>query len=226
MRRILTVGATMSALVVLAAAPAAAVTPRPIAVWQMNEPGGSTMVDSAGGDQDGKVGADVVMNGSVYRFPAVPRGTVRAQHLVTVPDSPALDPGTRDFAVTARFRTGAGDQNLLQKGQSSTAGGYFKLDFTRGVLTCLFRGAAGGVAVNSGAALNDQKFHTVRCERAGNTLTLTVDNRAPRRATGASGAIANTSALSIGGKVFCNGRTVGCDYFVGMLDFVHVDAGA
>ena len=70
--------------------------------------------------------------------------------------------------------------NIIQKGQSSTPGGYFKIQAPNGIVQCLFRGAGGSRAVGSGRA---------------------------------------------GGKVSRNQTTVTCDYYVGDLDYVRIDAG-
>ena len=71
---------------------------------------------------------------------------------MTVPDSSALDPGTRDYAVTVRLRTTYQFGNILQKGQSAASGGNFKLQIPNGIVECLFRGSNGSHPVQSSAA--------------------------------------------------------------------------
>lgn len=205
--------------VLLLASPATAGTW--VAGYQMNETGGRTMQDATG-RHDGSIGADVVLTGKTYRFPK-PSTAYRPQHLVTVPDAPALDPGTGTWSLTARFRYSQASGNIAQKGQST--GPFFKLESHRGALSCLFRGDAGSKAVGTGAQdMNDGLWHTVTCKRAGSEVSITVDG-VTRRATGSTGRIANGYPLSIGGKSACNGTTVGCDYWVGEMDYLRVEVG-
>jgi hypothetical protein len=196
------------------------------------------MADASGNQLNGSIGPAVrvgvsvagAVGGTAYRWPftqpnALP---VKPERLVQVPDSPLLDPGTRDYAVTIRYRTTQNFGNVLQKGQSGVAGGYWKFQAPKGVLSCLFRGAAGSRSVNSGVPLNDGAWHIVRCERTADRVTMTVDAGTPaqitRRALGLTGSIANASPLTIGGKASCNQVTVTCDYFSGDIDYVTIQA--
>ena len=216
--------ATTTAALLLAAAPAApASAATTVADWQMNEDGGSTMRDSTG-RHPGNIGADVALLGSAYRFPYVERNVYRPQHIVTVPNAPALNPGTGPWSVTTRMKFTKTYGNLLQKGQGGSGRTYFKMQAPRGVVSCLFRGSAGSVTISSGKALNDGRFHTVTCRRAGSTVTMTVDG-VSRSLSGATGAISNTLPFAIGGKSQCNGGTVSCDYWIGDMDFVKVTSG-
>jgi hypothetical protein len=79
--------------------------------------------------------------------------------------------------------------------------------------------------VSSPRALNDGGWHTVRCARTGNRVTLIVDGRLVARRTGATGRIANSWPLTIGGKISCDQVDVTCDYYPGYLDRVEIDAG-
>jgi hypothetical protein len=106
-RRMLTVSMALAGVLVMAA-PARAAIDRPVAIWQMNEAAGSqTMVDSSGNGRNGVIGANVqegtalLGGGTGYRFPYKRPNTPPADpgHLVTVPNSTALNPGTGDFAI-------------------------------------------------------------------------------------------------------------------------------
>ena len=84
------------------------------------------MWDSSGAGLTGKIGTlvqtGVWLNGAKgYRWTGQNLDGVRPERLVTV-DSRALNPDTRGFAVTVRMLTGTGWQNLVQKGQATTAG--------------------------------------------------------------------------------------------------------
>jgi hypothetical protein len=199
-----------------------------VADWEMNEPpGATTMLDSSGSNLNGTIGSavatGVVTNGETgYRWFGPDPESYHPERLVTV-DSSLLNPGTDDYAVTLRVYTGAGDQNILQKGQAHTTGGMFKIDMVKGIVICMYRGSEGRAAVRSTQTIWDNAWHTIRCERRANGVTLTIDGGTPRTNYGATGKIANTWPLSIGGKWRCDGTTVQCDYFIGRLGYVVVE---
>ncbi len=211
-----------AATLMLATPPAAAATT--VASWEMNETSGTVMGDSAGYHQ-GTIGSDVMLLGTSYKFPYIkPNSEYRPQHIVTVPDAPELNPGTGDWSVTTRFRFTHSFGNMLQKGQGGKT--YFKMQAPRGVVSCLFRGADGSKSVNSGVPLNDGEWHTVRCQRSGDAVTMTIDDGLKiRRASGPTGQISNTMPFAIGGKSKCNATTVTCDYWVGEMDYVRIETG-
>ena len=205
----------------------------PVAIWQLNEPAGATtMIDSSGHGLHGSIGNEVVTGLSIsgatgYRFSRLPPDTPppHPQHVIKVPDNAALDPGSRDYAVTVRLRTTHKFGNIVQKGQATVAGGNFKLQIPSGKLQCMFRGSADTILVSSPRALNDGNWHTVRCTRSKNDVTLVVDGATVARRSGWTGPIANTWPLSIGGKTGCDQVAVGCDYYAGDLDLVEIHAG-
>ena len=224
MSRYATSLATTAAALLLATAPAApASAATTVADWQMNEDTGRTMRDSTG-RHPGDIGADVELLGNAYRFPYIERNVYRPQHIVTVPDAPALNPGTGAWSVTTRMKFTKSYGNVLQKGQGGAGRTYFKMQAPHGVVSCLFRGSAGSITINSGTPLNDGLYHVVSCRRAGSTVTMTVDGVSTSR-SGATGAISNTLPFAIGGKSQCNGGTVSCDYWVGDMDFVKITSG-
>ena len=204
-----------------------------VASWELNEPPGARrMIDSSGHRRTGTIGRDidtgVAVAGAVgYRFPRVEPDVApaRPQHLATVPDSSALDPGSRDYAVTVRLRTVKHFGNIVQKGQATVSGGSFKLQIPKGIAQCMFRGSAGSLLVSAPRAINDGRWHTVRCERTSRQVALTVDGTLVARRSGRTGTIANTWPVSIGGKSRCDQIEVGCDYYAGDLDHVRIEAG-
>ncbi len=211
---------------------ASAAAPTKVAVWEMNEPrGASVMQDSSGNNIDGRIGDHVVTgvaagSGKAYQFPWIKPNTPPAdpEHLVTVGDR-RLNPGTRNYAITMRFKTSHSFGNIIQKGQSGTVGGFFKWQMPQGKLQCLFRGAAGSIAVSSlTKRLNDNVFHTVRCERTSQGVTMWVDGVKKGQKAGATGNIANDKPLTIAGKAQCDQVRVTCDYFVGVIDRVQIEA--
>jgi hypothetical protein len=194
-----------------------------IADWEMNEGSGArTMHDSSGSNLSGRIGSAVktgvvISSATGYRWPAQNKDGLHPERLVTVASS-LLNPGRGDFAVSVRLLTGAGNQNIIQKGQAMTAGGMFKIDMVRGHAVCTFKGSAGRVAVGSRQTLRDRLWHTVRCRRRSTRVTIVVDGGRRRTTLGRTGKIANSWALSIGGKWRCDPPDVECDYYVGLLD--------
>jgi Laminin G domain len=204
-----------------------------IASWQMNEPSGATVMHGRSGpSSDGSIGSAVstgvrYKGATVYRFGYVPRtqSPAQPQRLVTVHKA-ALNPGTEDFAVTIRYRSSHVGGNLIQKGQSQSSGGFFKIEQPDGSgnLNCVFRGPLGSVAVGSGRPLDNGHWHTIRCERTFTSLTLTVDGVRTDSTYGSTGNITNSMPLTIGGKLNCN-TTQTCDYFAGDIDFITIQVG-
>ncbi len=225
-------GLTAVPLLLATAGPASASSV--VASWAMNEPaGGSVMHDSSGNHLDGRIGAEVhantVVGGKVgYGFPSLPNGAgpVHPGHLATVPSSARLNPGTGTFSVsvTTRFGADARFRNLMQKGQTGTRGGLYKLEVDGGVVVCLFSGSTGKAKVSSGK-INDLAWHAVTCTRTAGAVTMTVDGTVTQTAAVATGVIANDSVLAIGGKQDCDQVLVDCDYFAGTVDRVSISAG-
>jgi hypothetical protein len=199
-----------------------------IADWEMNEPpGATTMVDSSGSGLHGTIGSAVgtgiITNGATgYRWFGPDPEVETPERLVLV-ESPLLNPGTDDYAVTLRVYTGAGDQNILQKGQANTVGGMFKIDMVRGQVICMYRGSAGRASVRSTQTIWDNSWHTIRCERRASRVTLTIDGGPSQSISKPTGNISNSWEFSIGGKSRCDPPDVQCDYFIGRIDNIVIE---
>lgn len=199
---------------------------------ELNEPAGATSAaDSSGGGHPGAIGSRVVMNGSVAAFARIDPGLhadYDAAPLILVPDAAdkSLDPGAGNFSVEIRFRTKEKFGNVIQKGQSTDPGGQVKFQIPGGRLSCMFKSPTGVATASSGSLLlNDNVFHTVRCDRTPSAVTMYVDGVRVGRKNGATGTIDNTKPWSIGGKASCDGTQVTCDYFSGAVDYVVLTKG-
>lgn len=184
------------------------------------------MHDSSGSKLSGAIGSavvtGVVTNGAKgYRWLGKNNDGYHPERLVRV-NSSRLNPGSSDFVVRIRLFTGARDQNIIQKGQATTPGGYWKIDMVEGHVICLFKGSQGRSAVRSAQKVSNNVWHRVRCERRDTRVSLTIDGGTPRRNVNATGKIANNNVLAIGGKTACNGGSIQCDYYVGRLDYAVV----
>jgi PKD domain/Laminin G domain len=228
-------------------APVDALATTTTALYDMNEAAGNAvLVDSSGNGVNGASGPNVskgvLLEGatvhSYSRFTGdgvTPRSPtmlpVEPERLDTVPHSTLLNPDSQDFAITVRYRTSKSFGNLVQKGQNGTVGGYFKIELPGGRPTCLFKGVSNGRTVQRAVEapltvdLSDNIFHTIRCERLVNRVTLFIDGVEVKRLVGSSGNIANTKNLSIAGKSNCDQVLTTCDYFIGDIDWVRIEKG-
>jgi len=198
--------------------------------WQLNESrGATTLIDSSGNGRNGTIGNKVELgrtsDGAIYhKFPYVssqaPSDPGRT-HLI--PSSPALNPGTEDFAVEVRFRTTVNDGNIVQKGQSG-GGGLWKMELHNGGYgACVFKGTSASIGMSSNNKLSDGKWHVLRCERTRTGAALYVDGLLQSRPRTWSGDIQNNWEFVIGGKSRCTSAGVGCDYYRGDLDYVRLE---
>jgi hypothetical protein len=201
--------------------PASAATT--VASWAMNETSGAVMNDASASNNDGTIGSKVMLTGSSYQFPAANTTFADPARLVKVPHAASLNSGTQPLRITVQFKTtSAGEHNLMQKGQSGTAGGFWKLELnpdgpTPGKARCTFKGGNGGASVTAAPLLNDGQWHTISCRKTSTTITVTIDGVTTTRSARV-GSITNTYAISLGGKLSCNPPAgVECDYYVGEL---------
>jgi hypothetical protein len=229
-----TVASTVAAVAVTAGWPATGeATTTTVAEWWLDEPSGATVArDSSGNGHDGTVGTAVVRGvaghaGTAFRFTPPGSEVSDPQRLVQVPDGAGLDPGDRNLRVSLWVRTSyAGDYNVLQKGQATTAGGFWKVQLDDGHPSCVFLGVtADGSRVSAGlrwgARVDDGAWHHVVCEKLSSYVRLAVDGASPVVAYRAVGHIANSWPLVMGGKSSCApSKGVDCDYYRGDLDTV------
>lgn len=210
------------------------------ALYEMNEPAGSTvLVDSSGNGRNGAIGPNVqeavVFDGATaHRF--LNRSPnllpVEPERLDTVPHTSLHNPDNQEYAVSVRYRTTKSFGNLIQKGQNGTTGGYFKIELPYGRPTCLFKGVQNGRTVQRaieapvGNELNDNQWHVVKCERLSTRIALWIDGVEVKRLVGSTGTIANDRNLSIAGKSNCDQVETTCDYFVGDIDWVRIEKGS
>src|SRR5215218_2009809 len=115
---------TAASIVALAGPAQAALSVR--ALWNMDSL--PTMVDSAGGDNNGST-KNLTLSGSGYLFNS-------KSDLATVPDKSNLDPGSASIKLTARVKFSTvpavgGTYDIVRKGLSGTAGGDYKMEIAR-----------------------------------------------------------------------------------------------
>lgn len=216
-RQLLVAGLTTVTLVGLANPAEAALTAR--ASWNMDSL--PTMVDSAGGDNNGTT-SDVTLSGGAYSFNG-------STSYATAPDKANLDPGTANVRVSVRIkftkalRSGQ-TYDIIRKGTSTTSGGYYKIEIKRlssgaSVASCRFKDGAGRYGEAHGTTnLAGKGFVTIVCTK---TATKIVASAAGQTVTAAFtvGSISNSAPVYIGAK------GDGTDSFPGLIDFAKIDIG-
>lgn len=161
---------------------------------------------------------------------------------MTVQDNPVLDTGYARTTITVRLQTtGTGQYNIIQKGQAPNAG-FYKMQVngngTRpGIPDCTFGSGKGSNHLLIGTTkVNDGAWHTVSCTKDSSVsgtatdylvMIITVDGVSLTKSFTSvpTFPLGNSVPLSIGGKSKCNGTTVDCDYFEGLIDSASISLG-
>ena len=227
-----TVGVVAATLVMsaLTSAPAAFAAPTITAMWRLDEPAGATrMVDSTGGGHDGTISTDVVtaapgVSGSAYDFNG--HGAI-----VRVPDpTGALNPGRSALTISAYLQVptslGAGDYNVLEKGQATASGGAYKLEIVGktssvkfGYPACAFNSSGAKQRAYGPKAINDGTWPRVECHLTTDKVYVSVDGLNGKVLSRTVGSIANIVELTLGGK------PDNSHYFRGLADEVSISIG-
>jgi hypothetical protein len=214
----LVVAAAMTATLITLAGPAQA-APTVRAFWNMDSL--PTMVDSAGGDNNGTT-RNVKLSGGAYSF----NGT---SSLATVADKANLDPGTATVQLSARIsltKTPTGNQtyDIVRKGVTTSAGGDYKIEIMRSstglaVASCVFKDSSGKVGMVRGTkGLANKGFVTVSCSKTSTGVTLNAGGET-RSSSTKLGSISNSAPVYVGGK------GDGTDSFPGLMDWVKIEIG-
>jgi hypothetical protein len=217
-RQLVIAAAGAAALVVFSTPAQAALSVR--ALWNMDQL--PTMVDSAGGDNNGTT-RNITLSAGAYQF----NGT---SSYATAPDKGNLDPGTANVLLTARISItkvpNVGQTfDVVRKGIKTTAGGYYKMEIVRSsngqaVAACRYKdGNGGGAATVIGTAgLAGRGFVTITCAKDASTVAVSAGGQTTRLAK-RIGSISNSSPVNIGSK------GDGTDWFPGLMDFVKIEIG-
>ncbi|MEA2254708.1 MAG: hypothetical protein QOG35_753 [Solirubrobacteraceae bacterium] len=188
-----------------------------VALWHMDETTGTVMHDSIGG-HDGSL--DAVQLGvpgflnTAYGF---------STSTVTVPDAPALNPGSSTITLTIHLQTTQApampDWDLFRKGVFNSVGGEYKMEYQpSGQASCGFIGASGTtVELIAGPALNDGAWHTVQCVKNATGIQVVVDGQVFSKA-GTVGSISNSAPVIIGSHP-------SAEFFHGSLDEASISVG-
>ncbi len=217
MRRSVIVLGVVTALVALSHPAQAALTAR--AVWNMDSL--PTMVDSAGGDNNGTT-RNIKLSNGAYQF----NGT---SSTASTPDKANLDPGTASIRLSARVSITTVPKvgqtyDIVRKGVVTSTGGYYKMEITRSssgnaVASCRFKSGSGQeVTIFGSARLQNKGFVAITCKKTAADVTINVGG-ASTKITRAVGSISNSAPVHVGSK------GSGTDWFAGWMDYVTIDIG-
>ncbi len=192
-----------------------------VARWHMDETSGNTMFDSAG-QNNGTLNSVTLglpgFSGNAYGFNG-------SSSYVSVPSAASLNPGSANFSFTILLQTTGtpppppGDWDLIRKGDYTTGGAEYKMEFQRsGQASCGFEGSNGYAEIQAGPVLNDGHWHSITCVKTSSDIELIVDGQT--FATSVTiGSISNTAPVLIG-------THPGTDWYQGSLDEATIAIGS
>ncbi|MBW6437563.1 LamG domain-containing protein [Actinoplanes hulinensis] len=233
MRSCLSAVTLVLATLVVTAVPAHANEPLLIAHYSFNARAGALADESGNGHtlrmlsfQGGRVRTVAHGLGAAVAFPGKCIRLVCPHVVLQSGTSADLNPGTRDIAFGADVLLPPGQtspgQNIVQKGYSTTSSQYkLQIDGAAGHPSCVLVDVRQpGIRIaRSVVTTADGRWHRVRCQRSGTSLTIYVDNVVRGRTTVPAGlTVFNDQPLRIGSK----GAYRDNDQFNGVLDNVWV----
>lgn len=195
--------------------------------WAMNDSPNAAVLHDTTGSFNGTTGSKVIRDRASHRYTPIDRKVYEPRRIDTVPDNDSLDPGDSPFSVRVKFLWNRNqDNNLIQKGQGSPAGGLFKMKTSvplagqpPGYIKCLFRGSTGDSQVESYSAprLDDGQWHVVNCARTADGTVMKIDGVVVDTNDNDPGAISNDWPITIGGNTHCDAPDLECNYWWGRI---------
>ena len=216
--RVLAAGVVLVVVAPLVGAGPAGAASTLVALWKMNETSGSVMRDSIGGHNGSLHSVQLGLPGfkdTAYGF--------TGSSYASVPSAGSLNPGSKNITIAIHLKTdrvppSGGDWDLIRKGYYETSGGEFKVEYQpSGRASCGFKGSAGYSELIAGPALNNNRWHTVRCVKTTSTIQLYVDGQTFSK-NAAIGSFANSEPVVIASRP-------GAQFFRGSLDHASIRIG-
>ena len=197
-----------------------------VGAWPLTDVASGVAPERSGNGLDGSVGTALEATSEGITFPAVEREP-DTQRTISIPDQPGFDVGAGEFVVSIRVRTtDAGEHNLVQHGQNDQPT-FWKVELNAngerpGVPHCTFVGDVAAAAVAGPDRIDDGEWHTITCRHTATKVRIEVDGET-RDNDKVTGVVANDDPLTIGGKPFCDGADIECDYYVGVLADLQIE---
>ena len=195
-------------------------SPSIVALWHMDETSGAAASDSSGLGNNG-VDSNITFvapgfdgTGGAYSF----NGTSQ----VVTSNSPSLNPGASDIALTAHVNTSTlpgavGDYDIIRKKKNAQI---YKMEIIKtGQGYCQFKGTVTNGVVKGGPNVVDGRWHTIVCAKTATQISLTVDGVTVATKVVTVGSISNTIGVYLGRK------PDGTDAYNGLLDEVSITIG-
>ena len=169
-----------------------------VALWHMDETSGTVMHDSAR-THDGTM--QNVVAGQAGGFSGTAFGFTGSSQIL-IPSASDLNAGSSKLTVTIHMKATAvpatPDWDLIRKGQFTTAGGEFKVEYQpSGQATCGFNTSTNYAELTAGPKLNNGQWHTVQCVKTSTNIQLIVDGQTFTKSA-SLGTIGNTVQAVIG----------------------------
>ena len=189
-----------------------------VALWHMNETSGTAMLDSA----RSHTGSLHNVSRGVPGFSGTAYGFNGSSSYVSVPSASDLNPGSANLTVTIHLKTTylppPEDWDLIRKGYYTTSGGEWKVEYyPSGQASCGFKGSGGYAELRTGPALNNGRWHTIKCVKTASAIRLIVDGVTYSKSA-SLGSIANSVAVAVGARP-------GSEFFKGSLDEASIAIG-
>lgn len=187
------------------------------ALWNMDSL--PTMVDSAGGDNDGST-TDVTLSGGYYSFNG-------STSIARVSQTDNLNPLTANIKIEVRLKVATPPRNgasydILRKGTSGLKAGYYKLELrgTSSGMTaaCIFKNGSGVVGTVT-TPIPSKTWLTIACTKTAKTVSVAVNGSTKKTVSKTLGSLSNTADVNIGGK------GDGTDVFHGLMDKASITIG-
>jgi hypothetical protein len=221
LRRPLPLAGLATAAVLAAPAYASAAT---VARYAMDETSGSTMVDAAGGDNNGTLHSIALAQPGGYLF-GYAYGFNGSSSYADVPGGGTLVPGTRNVTLSIRMKTSykppstVEDWDLFRKGLYSSGSEYKMEYYPSGQAGCAFRGSSAYTGEHpAGPVLSNNVWHTIKCVKTSTGMQTIVDGAVVYTRSGTIGSINTTDKLVVGARP-------GSEFFKGLLDEATVSYG-
>jgi hypothetical protein len=186
------------------------------ALWHMDETSGTSMFDAVGNHTGTLSSVQLGVPGFLGTAYGFTRSTV------TVPSASDLNPGSADLTATIHMKTTGApatpDWDLFRKGQYTTAGGEWKMEYQpSGQASCGFKGSSAYAELIAGPSLKDGRWHTVSCRKTPSAIQVVVDGQTFSKAV-VIGSISNSASVVMGSYP-------GAEFFQGTLDEASITIG-
>ena len=210
------VGVLVSTVVLAGAFAQSAQAAQTVALWHMDEPSGTQMIDSARGHTGTLHSVTLGLPGFSGKSYGFGRG------YVSVPNASDLNPGAANINVTIHIKTtsrpATPDWDLIRKVLYTSPGGEFKMEYQpTGQASCGFKGSLRYFEMTAGPVISNGQWHTVSCVKTASAVQVVVDGQVFSKSV-VLGSISPSDNIAIGARP-------GSEFFQGQLDEASIAIG-